>query len=163
MEARVNCSDVSESQSYPAPQLMLEKADVRWRALRSYRSSKADFSDAVIVELGRTPVVRRRSHSIETRRRIPIFEALRSSRYELGATALCHSFDPPILADMLKSLAGRDLLLVMGSVAADSMVYDLTATVRLWNAVWHGPGRVSRRPPELEHPLGSIKLRVLSG
>jgi predicted nucleic-acid-binding protein len=36
-----------------APQLMLERADVVWRALRTYRDSKADFSDAVIVELGR--------------------------------------------------------------------------------------------------------------
>ena len=36
-----------------APQLMLEKADVVWRALRAYRDSRADFSDAVIVELGR--------------------------------------------------------------------------------------------------------------
>ena len=35
------------------PQLMLERADVIWRALRAYRESKADFSDAVIVELGR--------------------------------------------------------------------------------------------------------------
>jgi predicted nucleic-acid-binding protein len=32
---------------------MLERADVVWRALRTYRDSKADFSDAVIVELGR--------------------------------------------------------------------------------------------------------------
>jgi predicted nucleic-acid-binding protein len=36
-----------------APQLTIEKADVVWRALRAYRDSKADFSDAVIVELGR--------------------------------------------------------------------------------------------------------------
>jgi hypothetical protein len=79
-----------------------------------------------------------------------------------GAAAPRHSVDLPILADMLKSLAGRDLLLVIGSEAADSVVYDLTGTMRLWNAVWHGPGRVSRGPPELEHPLGSIKLRVLS-
>jgi predicted nucleic-acid-binding protein len=35
-----------------APQLMMERADVLWRALRAYRDSKADFSDAVIVELG---------------------------------------------------------------------------------------------------------------
>lgn len=35
-----------------APQLMLERADVRWRALKAYRDSKADFSDAVIVALG---------------------------------------------------------------------------------------------------------------
>jgi len=35
-----------------APQLMLERADVLWRALKAYRDSKADFSDAVIVELG---------------------------------------------------------------------------------------------------------------
>ena len=36
-----------------APQLRIERADVIWRALRAYRESKADFSDAVIVELGR--------------------------------------------------------------------------------------------------------------
>jgi len=36
-----------------APQLMLEKADVIWRALRAYRDSRADFSDAVTVELCR--------------------------------------------------------------------------------------------------------------
>ena len=35
-----------------APQLMVERADVLWRALKAYRASKADFSDAVIVELG---------------------------------------------------------------------------------------------------------------
>ena len=36
-----------------APQLMLENTDVIWRALRTYRDSKADFSDALIGELGR--------------------------------------------------------------------------------------------------------------
>jgi predicted nucleic-acid-binding protein len=36
-----------------APQLTLENADVIWRALRAYRDSRADFSDALIVELGR--------------------------------------------------------------------------------------------------------------
>jgi predicted nucleic-acid-binding protein len=35
-----------------APQLMMERADVLWRALKAYRDSKADFSDAMIVELG---------------------------------------------------------------------------------------------------------------
>ena len=50
----------------------------------------------------------------------------------------------------------------MGSESANSVVYDLTGAMRLWNAVWHGPGRVPLGPPELEHPLGSIKLRVLS-
>ena len=35
-----------------APQLMMERADVLWRALKAYRDSKTDFSDAVIVELG---------------------------------------------------------------------------------------------------------------
>jgi predicted nucleic-acid-binding protein len=49
---RVAVADIVEG-LLTAPQLMLEKADVIWRALRSYRSSKADFSDAVIVELGR--------------------------------------------------------------------------------------------------------------
>ena len=36
-----------------APQLTVEKADAVWQALRAYRDSKADFSDALIVELGR--------------------------------------------------------------------------------------------------------------
>jgi len=50
--ARVAIADIVEG-LLSAPQLMLEKADVIWRALRSYRVSKADFSDALIVELGR--------------------------------------------------------------------------------------------------------------
>jgi predicted nucleic-acid-binding protein len=49
---RVAVADIVEG-LLTAPQLMLEKADVIWRALRSYRDSKADFSDAVILELGR--------------------------------------------------------------------------------------------------------------
>jgi predicted nucleic-acid-binding protein len=49
---RVAVADIVEG-LLTAPQLMLEKADVIWRALRSYRNSKADFSDGVIVELGR--------------------------------------------------------------------------------------------------------------
>jgi predicted nucleic-acid-binding protein len=49
---RVAVADIVEG-LLTAPQLMLEKADVIWRALRSYRNSKADFSDAVIVDLGR--------------------------------------------------------------------------------------------------------------
>jgi predicted nucleic-acid-binding protein len=31
---------------------MMERADVLWRALKAYRESKTNFSDAVIVELG---------------------------------------------------------------------------------------------------------------
>ena len=49
--ARTAIADIVEG-LLTAPQLMVEKADVMWRALRSYRTSKADFSDAVIVELG---------------------------------------------------------------------------------------------------------------
>ncbi|MGO9265334.1 MAG: PIN domain-containing protein [Candidatus Binataceae bacterium] len=49
---RVAVADIVEG-LLTAPQLMLERADVIWRALRAYRDSKADFSDAVIVELGR--------------------------------------------------------------------------------------------------------------
>jgi predicted nucleic-acid-binding protein len=30
----------------------MERADVLWRALKAYRESKTNFSDAVIVELG---------------------------------------------------------------------------------------------------------------
>jgi hypothetical protein len=31
---------------------MMERADVLWRALKAYRESKTNFSDAVIVEVG---------------------------------------------------------------------------------------------------------------
>ena len=50
--ARAAVADIVEG-LLTAPQLTLEKADVIWRALRTYRNSKADFSDAIIVELGR--------------------------------------------------------------------------------------------------------------
>ena len=49
---RVAVADIVEG-LLTAPQLMIEKADIVWRALKAYRDSKADFSDAVIVELGR--------------------------------------------------------------------------------------------------------------
>ena len=60
-----------------APQLMMERADVLWRALKAYRESKADFSDAVILELGsdagcsKTVTIDRRAAAH------PGFEALR--------------------------------------------------------------------------------------
>jgi predicted nucleic-acid-binding protein len=50
--ARAAVADIVEG-LLTAPQLAIEKADVVWRALRAFRESKADFSDAVIVELGR--------------------------------------------------------------------------------------------------------------
>jgi predicted nucleic-acid-binding protein len=50
--ARAAVADIVEG-LLTAPQLTIEKADVVWRALRAYRDSKADFNDAVIVELGR--------------------------------------------------------------------------------------------------------------
>lgn len=49
---RTAIADVVEA-LLTAPQLVLEKTDVIWRALRTYRESKADFSDALISELGR--------------------------------------------------------------------------------------------------------------
>jgi predicted nucleic-acid-binding protein len=50
--ARAAVADIVEG-LLTAPQLAIEKADIIWRALRAFRESKADFSDAVIVELGR--------------------------------------------------------------------------------------------------------------
>ena len=50
--ARAAVADIVEG-LLTAPQLAIEKADVIWQALRAFRESKADFSDAVIVELGR--------------------------------------------------------------------------------------------------------------
>jgi len=50
--ARKAVADIVEG-LLTAPQLTIEQAEVVWRALRAFRDSKADFSDAVIVELGR--------------------------------------------------------------------------------------------------------------
>ncbi len=50
--ARTAVADIVEG-LLTAPQLAIEKADVIWRALRAFRESKADFCDAVNVELGR--------------------------------------------------------------------------------------------------------------
>ncbi len=71
--------------------------------------------------------------------------------------------DPIVLTEMLKSIAGRDFVLIMGSEAANGIVYDLAGWPRLWNAVWHGASREPRGPPELEHPLGGIKTRIWAG
>lgn len=49
---RTTVADIVEG-LLSAPQLAIERADVLWRALRSFRESQADFSDAVIAELGR--------------------------------------------------------------------------------------------------------------
>jgi predicted nucleic-acid-binding protein len=58
---RVMCSNYDASRAsvaeiveglLTAPRLMMERADVLWRALNAYRDSKADFSDAVMAELG---------------------------------------------------------------------------------------------------------------
>jgi predicted nucleic-acid-binding protein len=49
--SRTSIADIVEG-LLTAPQLMMERAEVLWRALKAYRESKADFSDAVIVELG---------------------------------------------------------------------------------------------------------------
>jgi predicted nucleic-acid-binding protein len=50
--ARPTVADIVEG-LLTAPQLAVERAEVVWRALRAFRDSKADFSDAVVVELGR--------------------------------------------------------------------------------------------------------------
>ena len=50
--ARAAVADVVEG-LLTAPQLAIERADVIWRALRAFRDSRADFSDTLIVELGR--------------------------------------------------------------------------------------------------------------
>jgi predicted nucleic-acid-binding protein len=49
--SRASIADIVEG-LLTAPQLTIGRADVLWRALKAYRDSKADFSDAVIVELG---------------------------------------------------------------------------------------------------------------
>jgi predicted nucleic-acid-binding protein len=60
-----------------APQLMMERADVLWRALKAYRESKADFSDAIIVELGSDAGCSKTVTFDQEAAKHPGFEALR--------------------------------------------------------------------------------------
>jgi hypothetical protein len=65
-------------------------------------------------------------------------------------------FDPL----MLQNIVGRDLVMWMGSAAADPLYYDLFGSARLWDQVWHD---AQRRPliwPHIDYPLGRIKIRV---
>lgn len=74
--ARTAVADIVEG-LLTAPQLAIEKADVIWLALRAFRESKADFSDAVIVELGRNAGCSRTVTFDRHAAAHPGFEALR--------------------------------------------------------------------------------------
>jgi len=60
-----------------ARQLMLEHAEVIWRALGAFRGSQANFSDALIVELGRDAGCSKTVTFDRRASRHPGFEALR--------------------------------------------------------------------------------------
>lgn len=61
---------------------------------------------------------------------------------------------------IFQSLVGRDLLLFMGSAAADPVYFHLFGRSRFWNQVWHDAGRRPRNWPQISHPLGDIRIRV---
>jgi hypothetical protein len=65
-----------------------------------------------------------------------------------------------VLADALRHIAGRDLVLIMGSQNANAVVYRLTGIARQWNAVWHRQDRLPVLLSQIEHPQGGIELRV---
>jgi hypothetical protein len=65
-------------------------------------------------------------------------------------------FDPA----MMRSIVGRDLLMLMGSAAADRLYFELFGYPRLWNQVWHDADRRARIWPQIEHPLGGISIRI---
>ena len=60
-----------------APQMILEHAEVIWRALATFRNSRANFSDALIVELGRDAGCSKTVTFDRRASRHPGFEALR--------------------------------------------------------------------------------------
>jgi len=64
---------------------------------------------------------------------------------------------------MMKTLMGRDLMLFMGSSAADLLFHRLFGLARPWNAVWHDEGRRSLRLPLIEHPMGPAAVRLEAG
>jgi hypothetical protein len=78
----------------------------------------------------------------------------------LDAWRTPREFSASTLNAMLRTLAGRDLVLIMGSQAADSLVYDLTGIAPNWNSVWHTSSRAHLNLPEIQHPLGDITLRM---
>jgi hypothetical protein len=95
----------------------------------------------------------------EAYRRNPSVVAVKMPRLRRAGAALPESW-LPLLVEMVRHIAGRDLLLIMGSEAANSLVYDLTGSVRLWNAVWHTADHAPRSSREIEAPLGGIELRL---
>jgi hypothetical protein len=61
---------------------------------------------------------------------------------------------------MLQSMVGRDLILFMGSSAADLLYHRLFGIARFWNAVWHDSDRRPLRLPQIEHPTAPITVRL---
>jgi TniQ len=61
---------------------------------------------------------------------------------------------------MMQSMVGRDLMLFMGSSAADLLFHRLFGIARPWNAVWHDQRRRSMRLPQIEHPMAPVAVRL---
>ena len=61
---------------------------------------------------------------------------------------------------MMQSMVGRDLMLFMGSSAADLLFHRLFGIARPWNAVWHDQGRRPLRLPQIEHPMAPVAVRL---
>jgi hypothetical protein len=94
------------------------------------------------------------SVSSATLRPCAVISELRARIDELSSSW----FEP----SMLQSIVGRDLVMWMGSAAADPLYYDLFGTSRLWDQVWHDSQRRPLIWPQIDHPLGRIESRVVA-
>jgi hypothetical protein len=71
-------------------------------------------------------------------------------------SALESWFDP----EMLRSIVGRDLLMIAGSEQARYVFLELIGRDRSWQNVWHDSANPSLWWPDIQHPIGSIDARI---
>lgn len=67
-----------------------------------------------------------------------------------------HWYDPA----MLQSVVGRDLLILAGSDWADGVWYEVFGYLRTWRELWHDADRQTLCWPRIQHPIGSIDMRI---
>jgi hypothetical protein len=79
-----------------------------------------------------------------------------SSRRRFDCSSPDYWFDP----DMLRSVVGRDLLIIAGSEQAMYLTFELFGEFRSTRFVWHDSNNEPLWWPDIRHPIGSIDTRV---
>jgi hypothetical protein len=79
-----------------------------------------------------------------------------SNRKDRYSSAVENWFDPK----MLLNIVGRDLLMLAGSEHTQGLFRELFGYNRSQNYVWHDSDRKSLWWPDIQHPIGSIDVRI---